>query len=295
MPGPSDYQRRTSVVRGVLAVLLAMFLFAAMDAINKHQSQTYAATQILWIRYVVFALFALWLARRNLRVYARSKRPLLQALRSFILVAEMLTFVVALRFMPIADVHAIAAVTPLMVTALSLPMLGERVSLRQWLAVLGGFVGVIVIVRPGFIALDWPVLIVIAGSAMFAFYQIALRVVSRDDAPETSVLYSAFVGLVAVSFVGPLQWQAPDPWSWVLFIVASLIGCVAHLAMTKALDYAPAAIVQPYSYTLMVWAAVMGLLVFDQFPDAWTIVGGAIVAASGIYAWFSARPASAGR
>ena len=295
MPEASGYQRRTSVVRGILAVLLAMFLFAAMDAINKHQSLTYAASQILLVRYVVFALFSLWLARRHLGAYVRSRRPGLQVLRSMLLIVEMLTFVLALRYMPIADVHAVAASTPLMVTALSRPLLGESVSARQWLAVIGGFVGVLIIVRPGIIAFDWPVLLVLAGAAMFAFYQIALRVVSRDDPPETTVIYSAFVGLTAVSTVGPFQWQTPDLAAWALFVVAALLGCFAHLAMTRALDYAPAAVVQPYSYTLMVWAALMGWIGFSQFPDLWTIVGGAVVAASGLYAWVSSRPAAPAR
>jgi drug/metabolite transporter (DMT)-like permease len=274
---------------GVAVMLLAMLLFAWLDASNKWLSQGYAIAEIMLVRYALFCAVALWLARGSLRAFMRSRRPYLQAMRALLLVLEMAAFVFALRYLPLADVHAIAAVTPLLVTAFSLPMLGERVRPRQWAAVLIGFVGVLVIVRPGFAQLDWAIALPIVGALLFAIYQILLRMVARDDPPPTTVLYSAFVGLAAMLVPGSLEWRTPAGADWLWFACAGLFGSLAHLAMTRALDLAPAAVLQPFGYTLMVWAALLGWLVFGQFPDLWTIAGAAIVTAGGLYGWLAER------
>jgi drug/metabolite transporter (DMT)-like permease len=278
-------------VAGIAVMLLAMLLFAGLDASNKQLSQGYAIAQMMFVRYVCFCALAVWLARRRLRALVRSRRPWLQVVRSLVLVLEMATFVLALRYLPLADVHAIAAVTPLMVTALSLPLLGERVSARQRVAVAAAFVGVLVIVRPGVAVLDWIVAVPLVGAAMFAFYQIMLRIVGRNDAPQTTVLYSAFVGLIATAPLGIAEWRDPAPWDWVLLLLSGLLGSAGHFAMTRAVEFCPPAVLQPFGYTLLVWAAMLGLLIFGQFPDGWTIAGAAIVVASGLYAWLAERAA----
>jgi drug/metabolite transporter (DMT)-like permease len=280
-------------VAGIALMLLAMLLFAGLDASNKHLSQGYAIAQIMLVRYACFCALALWLARRRLRALVRSRRPWLQVARSLMLVVEMAAFVLAFRYLPLADVHAIAAVSPLMVTALSLPLLGERVGGRQWVAVVAAFAGILVIVRPGLAAFDPVVVIPLAGASLWALYQIMLRVAGRADAPQTTVLYSAFVGLVAVAPVGVAEWRGPAALDWVLLVLSGLLGSAGHLAMTRAVAFCPPAVLQPFGYTLLVWAAVLGLAVFGQFPDVWTIVGAAIVVASGLYAWLAERAARA--
>lgn len=276
---------------GIALMLLAMFLFASLDASNKWLSQGYAIAQLMAVRYACFCVFALWLARRKLRTLVRSRRPWLQIARSMLLVVETAVFVLAVSLLPLADVHAIAAVSPLMVTALAFPLLGERVTARQWAAVILGFCGVLVIVRPGIAAIDWAVAVPLAGAALWALYQIMLRIAARGDAPETTVLYSAFVGLLATAPVGAAEWRDPAGLDWALMLASGLLGSAGHLAMTRALGLTPAAILQPFGYTLMVWAAVLGWLVFSQFPDLWTIVGAAIVTAGGLYAWLAERAA----
>lgn len=155
-----------------------------------------------------------------------------------------------------------------------------------------GLAGVLLIIRPGLRDLDWPVLLPLVGALLWATYQILTRLAARSDSPHTSLIWSALVALVATTFVGPIDWQWPTALAWVLMVVIALIGAVAHYALIKALDYAEAGAVQPYSYTLLVWAAVLGIAVFGDVPDGWTILGAAIVVASGLYTWHHDRRAA---
>jgi drug/metabolite transporter (DMT)-like permease len=279
--------------RAIAVMLLAMFLFACMDALNKNLSQTYAITQILWVRFVFFLGFALVLARRRMRltVAIRSRAFWFQCARGIVLIGEIGTFILALHYLPLADVHALAAITPLLVTALSVPILGERVDWQRWAAVGAAFIGVLIIVRPGFVDLDWRIFIALAGALFFAIYQIMLRIAARYDPPETTVLYSALVGSIVLTGIGPFAWTPPDAVDWVLLLIGALCGSLAHFCITKALELGEASKLQPYGYTLMVWAAVLGFVIFGQFPDAFTIAGAILIAASGIYAFARERAA----
>jgi drug/metabolite transporter (DMT)-like permease len=271
---------------GALLTMLAMLCFAAMDTISKWLVADYAVGQMMWIRYVLLCLFAWFVVRkRGFLTAFRSQRPGLQLLRSLIAVIEGAMFVLAFRYLPLADVHAVGATSPLIVIALGVLFLGERAGLARWLAVGAGFLGVLLIVRPGFRTFDWPVLLPLVGAALWAGYQVLTRLASRHDAPDTSLLWSAFVALVATSFVGPVDWVWPTPMAWTLMVIVAALGAVAHYALIKALDFAEAGSVQPYTYTLLVWVALLGWLVFGDVPDGWTILGGAIVVASGLYTW----------
>jgi drug/metabolite transporter (DMT)-like permease len=275
---------------GALLTMFAMLCFAGMDAISKSLVVDYAVTQMMWIRSWLFFLFAWFVVRRQgLRAAFTSTRPGLQIVRSLVAVVEGAIFVLAFRYLPLADTHAVAATSPLIVIAMGVLWLGERASVARLVSVLGGFIGVILIVRPGFRDLEWPLLLPIAGAILWALYQVLTRLCSRGDPPGTSLVWAALVALVATSFVGPLDWRWPSATAWALMIVIALIGAAAHYALIKALDYAEAGAVQPYSYTLLLWATVMGWLVFGHIPDAWTIAGAAVVVLSGLYAWYRDR------
>ena len=275
---------------GALLTMLAMLCFAAMDAMSKWLVADYAVGQMMWIRYALLCLFVWFLVRRRGVVATfRTRRPGLQLVRSLVAVIEGGMFVLAFRYLPLADTHAIAATSPLIVIALGVLFLGERADLARWLAVGAGFVGVLLIVRPGFRSFDWPVLVPLLGAVLWAGYQVMTRLASRHDSPDTSLLWSAAVALVATSFVGPLDWKWPTASAWALMVVIASIGAVAHYALIKALDFAEAGAVQPYSYTLLVWAALLGAVVFGDVPDGWTLVGAAIVVASGLYSWHRER------
>jgi drug/metabolite transporter (DMT)-like permease len=278
---------------GALLTALSMLLFAVMDAMSKVLVRDYPVSEALWIRYMIFALFAWAMARPlGFRRMARSARPRLQAARSLLAVVEGATFVVALRYLPLADTHAVAAASPLLVVAMSAPVLGERIGPHRWTSVLLAFAGVMLIIRPGFREISWPLFIPLLGALLWAIYQIMVRFLARDDRPETTLLWSAFIGLAAVSVVAPWEFRFPDALGWALLAAVGLLGSLAHYALIRALDYAEASAIQPHGYTLLVWATLLGWLVFGDVPDGWTILGACIVVLSGLYAWSQDRKES---
>ena len=135
-------------------------------------------------------------------------------------------------------------------------------------------------------------LLPLLGALLWAAYQVLVRLCSRTDSPDTTLVWSAFVAFGATTLVGPWQWLWPDVQGWALLIAVALLGALAHYALIRALDYAEAGAVQPYSYTLLVWAAVLGALVFGDIPDHWTLAGAAIIVASGLYTWHHDRRAA---
>jgi drug/metabolite transporter (DMT)-like permease len=275
---------------GALLTCLSMLAFACMDAMSKFLVHDYSVAETLWVRYVIFVGFALLVARRHgIRRTARSARPWLQAGRALLALVEGSVFVLAFRYLPLADTHAIAATSPLIVVVLSVLILGERAGLHRWLAIIAGLAGVLLIIRPGFEAVTWPLALPLLGAFLWALYQVLVRLCARDDSPETTLLWSAAIGLAAISFVVPMHWRAPDALAWLLLVGIGILGALAHFALIKALDFAEASAVQPYGYTLLVWAAVLGFLVFGNFPQGWAIVGAAIVVLGGLYAWWHDR------
>lgn len=279
---------------GALLTMTAMLCFAVMDAISKFLVAEYAVGQMMWIRYILVFLFAWFIVRRQgLRGALRTQRPGLQIVRSLVAIVEGAMFVLAFRYLPLADTHAVAATSPLIVIALGVLFLGERAGLARWLAVAAGFVGVMLIIRPGLRGLDWPIVLPLVGAMLWAIYQVLTRLASRHDSANTSLIWSVLVALIATTFVGPIDWQWPTAQAWVLMVIIAFIGVIAHYALIKALDHAEAGAVQPYSYTLLVWAALLGVLMFGDVPDGWTILGAAIVVASGLYTWHHDRQAAA--
>jgi drug/metabolite transporter (DMT)-like permease len=275
---------------GIALTLLAMLCFAAMDGVSKVLAGALSIPQILWVRYIVFTLLALAVLRRKgIGNVWRSSQPLLQGARAALLVVENGLFVLAFKFLPLADVHAIAAAAPLLVIALSVPMLGETVGLRRWLAVTAGFIGVLLIVRPGFQEISAPILIAIAGALLWALYQILVRLCARTDNSDTTWLWSAVIGLLVTSGVGPFTWVWPDAQGWLLLVAIAVLGSAAHLALIHALTIAEASVLQPFGYTLLLWAALIGYLWFGDVPDSWTLTGAAIILLSGVYAWHRER------
>ena len=271
-----------------------MLCFASMDTITKFVVRDHGVAQVLFVRSVVFTAFAALLAYRTQGLWRTmcSKRPWLQAGRAALAVAESACFVLAFRYLPLADTHAVGASSPLFVVALSAPLLAEPVRLDRWVAVVVGFGGVLLIIRPGFAVLNVALLLPLVGAMMWGLYQILIRLCSRTDSSETTLLWSAAVSLVITSFIGLPTWAPPTGLAWALLIAIGLLGCLGYLALTFALAATEAAAIQPYSYTLLLWVSVLGVVVFGDVPDRWTIAGGAIVVLSGLYAWYRERTSS---
>jgi drug/metabolite transporter (DMT)-like permease len=281
---------------GALLTMFAMLCFAGMDATSKFLVADYAVGQMMWIRCVILYLFAWFIVRRTgVRAALKTPRPGLQITRALLLVIESALFVFCFKYLPLADAHALASTSPLIVIALGVIFLGERAGVARWLAVVAGFAGVLLIIRPGFRDFDWPLLVVLVGAGMWASYQILTRLAARHDSADTSLIWSALVALIATTFVAPIDWVWPTAGAWALIVGVAMIGSVANYALIKALDYAEAGALQPYSYTLLVWATLMGFVVFGDFPDFWTIVGAAVIVASSAYTWHHDRQLAATR
>lgn len=280
-----------SATRGILLILVANFCFSLMDATSKTLVAEYSVAQILWVRFAFFAAFAtVWaLARGGLRQGFRSTRPGLQVLRALVLVAEIVCFVFAFRYMALADTHALGAVYPLVITALSALVLGEAVGIRRWTAIAIGFLGILIILRPGAGVFDPVALLPLAGATLFAVYQIMTKVVARTDGTVTIMLYTGWIGFAATSVTGPLQWTTPDTTGWVSLALAGIFGIVGHLLVIKALEATAASALQPFNYTLLVWATLVGFLLFGDLPDWWTVAGATVVVGSGLYTWWRER------
>jgi drug/metabolite transporter (DMT)-like permease len=279
-----------STGRGILCALAAWLLFACMDAGSKQLAESYSIVQILWVRFVALMVIAAWLARRQGGNAAlRTRRFWLQSARSLLLVVEIGLFILTITVLPLADAHAILAVTPLLVTALSVPLLGERVGIRRWSAIGIAFIGVLIIVRPGFGVVHPMALVALLCASMFALYQILTRIASRDDPAMTTLFYTALMGVIALTAIGPFSWTPPDLFGWALFGLVAVLGASGHFLLIKALQLAPASVLQPYSYTMLIWATVVGFEVFGNLPDLATVLGAAVIAASGIYTFARER------
>ena len=266
-------------------MLLALFLLSAMDAISKHLTETLAVPQILAIRFWFFLLFAMALASGNgIARTVRSASPGLQLLRSLVMLGQMSSFIFAVSYLPLADVGAIFAVAPLLVMVLAAVFLGEKIGPRRAAAVAFGFIGVLIIIRPGTGVFDPISLVALGGASCWAVFQILLRIVGRRDSVETTTLFSAVIGCAAFSLVAPFVWRAPDPATWSWLLVLGTLGAIGHYLLSTAFRHAPASTLQPFAYTMPVWAVVMGWIVFHDIPDLWTFIGGAMVIASGLYA-----------
>jgi drug/metabolite transporter (DMT)-like permease len=269
-----------------------MFVLSLTDACNKRLAADYDAVQIVWFRYVVFSVFAVWFCRRRgLFRSLASRRPWTQVARSLMAVTQNALVVASLAHLPLAEVMALISASPLIATLFAAPLLGERVGLRRWIAIAVAFAGVLVILRPGVAIVSPWALAVLLAAVMFAGYQLLTRLVSAHDPLETTLLLTAMPAAFAVSFAAPFVWRAPDGLGWLLLLAAGGLASLGHFVMIKAFETAEASVLQPFNYSILLWAALLGFVLFDETPDLATAIGGALIVASGIYAFRQARPA----
>ena len=282
--------QRDNIARGIVIMVVTMFVFACQDGITKQLAQRFEAPQILLVRFTAFFLVGLLLVRgAGLRRAFHSIRPWLQLARGVVLVVQMLGFVVAVRYLPLAEMHAIMSAAPLMVTVLSIPMLGEVVGLRRWAAVLVGFAGVLLILRPGLVELQTGTVIALGVAFLYALFGVLTRMTSRVDGAGTTLVWTGATGVLVMAVVAPFVWRWPDATGWMLLVAVAVLGACSHWLFIKALECAPASVLQPYSYTILLWATLVGWLLFDDLPDAFTIAGAGIIVASGIYTFYRER------
>lgn len=295
---------------GILWMLLTMCLFVSMDTVVKFLVQDFSPFQIVWARFF-FHMFwlVIFLRAQFLRSFTTGSLKL-QLLRSAFLVLTTSLFFSGLRTTELSTATAIMFLSPIFVTLLAIPVLGEQVGIRRLFGVLMGFIGALVIVYPkdsdtaltDLVATSEPTtwlpeighILLITAAATNAMYQIMTRKLRVVDNSTTTLIYSGVVGVVVMSAYAPSVWQQPDTMQWALMAVVGLLGCTSHFCLIRAFRSAPASLVVPFSYTSLLWATLFGFAVFGTLPDQWTLLGASLIIASGLYIFYreAARSAS---
>ena len=277
-------RRSAAPLHGIGIMVVACLLFPVGDAIAKHLVGTYHVLTILWLKYVfqTAAVILVMLLTQPLRAF-RSRRPGVQIGRGLAGIGSYGTFLVAISYIPLADAIAIEFSSPLIVVALSAPLLGERVGGKRWAVVLAGFAGTLLIVRPGMGVVHWAATLMLFAVFCVAMMQFMSAVLALVDHPTTSLFYLSVTGLVLTSLPVAFFWEPLDASAWALMIAVGAIAAFCHYLFVWAYQFASASLLAPFLYAQIVGAVVLGILVFGDVPDPWTVAGTALVVCSGLY------------
>jgi drug/metabolite transporter (DMT)-like permease len=283
LSGVAPAASRAAIRSGILWMLVTTFLFVCQDSIARILLKTYLAAEIAFARFFVhLVLVCVFIAWHDPRLMI-SRRPLLQMLRSSFLLGATLFGMLALRIMPFVDVSAIVWVTPVLVAALSVFILHEKVSPSVWASVFAGLMGVWVII--GRMGMDFSLSMLFPIRAAFAnaLYQIATRLLHRADLPVTTLFYTALAGALFCGGLLPFGAVAPGPADAGLMLLLGLIGVVSHFCLIRAFAAAPANIIAPFGYTSLLWATLFGLVIFAEIPGPRTLLGAGLIAGAGLF------------
>ena len=269
---------------GIFYMIFMSGCIISMDALAKTLSSEMPLLMVVWGRYLFnFIFIALLFFRGDPRGLVRTKRFKLQILRSFLGLSATFTFWGALVFLSLVDCVAIVFISPLLVTALSVLFLGEKVGVHRWGAVIMGFIGVMIIIRPGMGIVHWAVILPLITALFWANYQITTRILSRTDSALTTLFYTAAGGLFFTTIAVWLDWVTPTFKQWLIFACIGFLGTMGHYFLIKAFELAPASMLAPFNYTSILWSILLGYVIFGDLPDKWTIAGVVIIILSGLY------------
>lgn len=272
------------MLRGAALICLAVIAFVIMKGLVRYLGGAgYPVPEIVWARYAFHLVFIMAFFPRRVSTLLVSTRKGMQILRSVLMLGATVCMFFALSVMPLADAVAIGFITPLLVVGLSVAILEERVGVRRWSAVTTGFVGMLIIIRPGAGTMQWAALLPVAMAVFYAFYLIVTRLIRESADPLNALFYTALVGALAASLVLPFHWRTPTPVDGLLMAGTGFFGAIGHYAVIKAYEIVEVSAVAPFSYTELIWATLVGFLAFGDFPDAWTFAGAAIIIGAGLY------------
>lgn len=271
--------------RGAALLVLATALFASMDAIGKGLMQRHDPFQVVWARYAAQAVIVAIIVSPRLGRVIRTARPGLQVIRSALLFMATLCGFFAFSVMPLADATAIFQTAPLAITALAALILREPVGPRRWAGVMVGFLGALIIVRPGADVFQPAALLPMLGALFFAGYSIATRFLGRDESYWTTFLYTAALGALIASAFVPLVWVTPTWADAALMLAMGAIGSAGQFLLIVAFNTAPASAIAPFTYAGLIFATLWGYVFFGDAPDGWTATGAAVIVGSGVYVW----------
>lgn len=272
-----------NIPRGIFLMLTTTLFFVLIDTCAKQLTQSLPIVEVVWARFVFHVVVVLLLLRGRTLRFARSRRPGLQLFRSAMLVATTYLFFAGVQQIELAMASSIMFLSPILITVLSVPLLGERIGIRRVMGVVAGLIGALIIVRPGLGDVPPAAFYFIAAACTNALYQLTTRMLREWDDAYTTLLYTGLVGAVASSAAIPFQWVTPSPFEWGMMAAMGTFGALGHFTLIRAFQSAPPSALMPFAYSGLVWATLFGYIVFANLPDGFTVIGAAIITASGVY------------
>jgi drug/metabolite transporter (DMT)-like permease len=269
---------------GIIFVILAYFCFSILDATQKTLILYHSVFQLLLVKYFFVLFLSLIESKRknNINFY-KSKSIKLQIFRSLLSVIESGCFVLSFKYLSLADAHSVGSLAPVIVVALSAIFLKEKVSTKIWIAIFIGFIGVLIILRPTSSIFDPKALLPLLAAFILGLYQVVTKKVSEHDTTETSLFYTSIIGIFIMSLLASNFWNPVSSSSYILFFIIGIFFSLGVYLQIIALSMARASIIQPFHYTLIFWAIILGYIFYNDIPDLFTIVGAVIITLSGIF------------
>ncbi len=281
---------------GIWLMIATTFVFSVQDGISRHLASEYNVYMVLMIRYWFFAAFVITIAARShggILAAARTTQPILQTFRALLLVAEIAVAVEAFVQLGLVETHAIFICYPLLIAALSGPILGESVGWRRWAAIGTGFLGVLIILQPGVTVFQPAAIIPLISALMFALYGLLTRYAARRDSAATSFFWTGTVGALGITAVGMFYLEPMIKSDWIWMAALCVTGVLGHWLLIKCYEVAEASAVQPFAYLQLVFASSIGILIFDETLRPNVAIGGTVVVMAGLFTLWRARTKAA--
>lgn len=278
--------------KGILLMCAVSLIFAVQDALSRTLGSGYSPFLIVMLRYWFFAAFVIALMSRQpggLRVAVRSRRPLIQILRALLLVIEIALMIFSFVRAGLVATHAIFAICPLVVAALSGPLLGERLGWRRWTAIAVGFAGILIILQPGVQAISPDAALALAAAICFATYSVLTRLVARDDSSMVSFFWTCIWGAIAATAMGIWFWEPLRGWDWAWMAALCVCAAASHWLLIRAYELAEASVLQPFAYTQLVWVSIIGVVLFNETLAPNVMLGVAVIVGAGLFTLWRTR------
>ncbi|MBL4766106.1 MAG: DMT family transporter [Rhodobacteraceae bacterium] len=287
-------EQRNNVQLGIILMLATTLVFAVQDGISRHLAGEYNVLMVVMIRYWFFGAFVIAIAARagGIRQVAQTTQPILQMFRGALLAGEVCVMVLAFTILGLIESHAVFTCYPLLVAALSGPILGERVGWRRWAAIGLGFIGVLVILQPGMSVFDPAAIIPLLSAVMFALYGLLTRFAARKDNAATSFFWTGVTGAVVMTVVGVWFWEPMSTSDWGWMAVLCITGVLGHWLLIKCYDVAEASAVQPFAYFQLVFAAILAISFFGETIRTNVALGAAMIVGAGLFTLWRERTQS---
>lgn len=277
---------------GILLMIATTFVFAAQDGISRHLAGEYNVLMVVMIRYWFFAAFVIAVARRKaggIGAAAATTQPFLQIFRGLLLATEICVMILAFTLLGLVESHAVFTCYPLLIAALSGPILGERVGWRRWVAIAVGFVGVLIILRPGFGVFAVEAVVPLVAALLFALYGLLTRFAARRDSTATSFFWTGTMGAVMMTLIGVWSWESMIASDWAWMGVLCITGALGHWLLIKTYEVAEASAVQPFAYLQLVFASVIGVMIFGEVVKLNVALGAGLIVGAGLFTLWRER------